>query len=706
MGAPVGSALGTLAATPLWKTAHGAMGREATGEGAAAELTAAAGDRADGALGRLSPWLQAGVVVPIWLLSRYYNGIVHDSRIYVGRALADLDPHGLGRDMLFAMDGQTRLTVYSRLIRPLVQLAGPSAASMALALGALLLWLAAAAWLASRIVPRGLVAAALICAAVLPVAYGAYGIFTIGEALATPRCVAEAGVMLALAALLSERLVLCIGLLVGAAMFHPLMAAPGFGVTFLVMAARERRWWTLAPLGLAALLVAALMHLGPAGLVFTRMDPTWIAVMHRRNGFLFLREWPMAAWSDCVLSLSTVLIASLFAAERVRPLLRGSVVIASSGLAVSFLLGDLYPSVLILQLQLWRWLWLVKALALLSGPLCVERLWRSQRQDGRLALVLLALSWCTLAESFFVVPTCIVALALCWTVHKGRADRVQPIWLVVVAACACGVTLVVLGGKLVMLSQLMSDALQAKAHVPLHQVLAADVQGAPILLAVFMLSLRPLAITRGQGALFLSIAAAALIPLAASAWDQRSPTRKMIDSGQGRASLNRLIGSAPNGVLWISDDVTPWYLLSRATWMNDLQGSVGTFSRPLAIEWNRRADAEARSGLRPLTTGNSWTQYMGMLAKPPGRIKAEAAQLCHAGEGPSAIIFDGDLSRAFGRSAAVVWHAPAEARLLSFSSGHFRFAHFSDYTVVHCSELSPRSGQPAPSSPVRGAAIA
>src|SRR5262245_36361450 len=42
----------------------------------------------------------------LFVLSRSHRGLVRDAYIYLGRALADLDPNGVGRDLMFVHDGQ------------------------------------------------------------------------------------------------------------------------------------------------------------------------------------------------------------------------------------------------------------------------------------------------------------------------------------------------------------------------------------------------------------------------------------------------------------------------------------------------------------------------------------------------------------------------------------------------------------------------
>jgi hypothetical protein len=57
-------------------------------------------------------WQLPLVVLGFFLLSRPYLGIVQDAYVYMGRALADLDPGGVGRDLMFVHDGQFGFTLF------------------------------------------------------------------------------------------------------------------------------------------------------------------------------------------------------------------------------------------------------------------------------------------------------------------------------------------------------------------------------------------------------------------------------------------------------------------------------------------------------------------------------------------------------------------------------------------------------------------
>jgi len=640
-------------------------------------------------LRRFTPLLEAVVVLSIWLMNRFYRGIVHDSRIYIGRALADLDPQGLGREPTFLYDHQTQNSIFPHLITPLVRAFGPSATSMGVALAALLIWLAAAAWLASRMMPRRLVPAALICAALLPAFYGPFDIFSFGEALATPRGFAEAGVLAGLAALLGGRRILCGGLLLLAALFHPVMAAPGFGVAFLILATEDRRWWGLAPLGLIGLIAAGALHLGPAKALFSVYDPEWLRVLHVRDHFLFLADWPSAAWYDAALALTTVALAAMVLKGRRRVVAVAALIGAAASLAASFVFGDLLGSMLIVQLQLWRALWIVQVLAVLLIPTVAVEFWATGRRDARLAMVLMGLSWLDLNGTLGVLPALAAALGCSVVALSGGVDRVSAKGLAAVSIAAVAFVFAAMGVSAYTGVALIQSFAPLHTAPPFHFLLALNLHRFPILAIALAPLLFPMRIHQNVRAIGLALSALVLVPLTVLTWDQRTPTRRMIDRGQGRAELNALIGpKSGTGVVWIPDEVAPWFLLSRATWVSDLQGTLGAFSRPLIMGWDLKANDLVASGLDRIRNRAPWAQTPVARARGVAQSRDNALRLCAVKGGPQAIVLAGDLAKRFATGVAATWRAPVTDVMLAPGSLVPEVMPFNAYTIVRCDRIS------------------
>lgn len=628
------------------------------------------------------------IVASLWLLTRDYRGIIHDARIYVGRAMADLDPGGLGREPLFALDGQTGHSIFSFAIRPLVQALGPSAASLAVVVVGAVLWIAAAWWAATRLMPRRLVPAALVCAAVLPAWYGPFYIFSIGEPFATPRVFAEAAVLAALAALLERRALLSLALLVIGALLHPAMALAGLGVAFLVLGRGDVRWWALAGTAVLGALLSGGAGVGPLKTLFQTFDPRWLALMHERNPFLFEGDWPLSAWSDTTVCAATLLIAAWISTGRPRAVLVSTAVVAACGVAGALLFGELTSSRLMLQLQLWRVLWLAKALAVLSVPACACALWRSGRGDARIALALLAAAWFGIDNFAVAAPSAALALAMTGRGRHAREGRLPRVLVVSAASLALVVAASAMGTAAVALFSLRRAAMVE--HTTLAQtVLRSGVYIVPITTLAVAATLRPGRLSPIFRVLVLAGLAAVLAPLALIGWDQRNPTRRMLDAGEGRASLDRLVGSAPRGVYWVGEDTAPWFWLRRPTWTNDLQGTVGAFSRPLTLVWDARSRAVAAAHLASPYDRDPWSRRARPSAlppdfQPPAVLRDGIVALCRTSDGPSAIVTPGDLVSLFAPGQAALWRTPAPDIAPLVWNGRFSVAARDRYTIVRC----------------------
>ncbi len=621
----------------------------------------------------------------VWLLSRPYNGIVHDSRIYIGRALANLDPTGVGRDALFAFDGQTKFTLYTALIQPLVRMAGASQASVLLTLAELLLWLAAAAWLVRRFAPEtGATAttAALICAAVLPAAYGPLGVLSFGESFATPRCLAEAAVLGALPALLGGRSLLCWALLAGAALLHPIMALAGCGAAFLVLASEDRRWWALAGAGVGAAILAALTHWMQARAALAPFDPAWLAIVKLRTPYLFERAWPIKAWSDTGVGLTTLVVAIPLAQGRVRTLLFAVVVVASSALTLTFVGSDLAASKLLVQLQFWRALWLVQALAVLVTPFCIAQSFSSAGRDCRSAVVLMLGGWCLFDTPALAIPCCALALLAVTSRRHPRfgdmPDRFWPACLIGVGVLAAIVWIL----DLIVGVRLARTALQAGADLKLSYLLDTDVFRFPLIATTLGLTLLRRSQRLHRPGLLLAVAAVLLVPLVLLLWDQRTPTRAMMDRGEDRADLVRLFGRGSGAVLWRGDTAAPLFWLGRPSWVNEMQGTAGTFSRRLSLQWDRRTRALLASGLGSRRDRSPWARDLAGDDSAPA-MREGVARLCRQPNGPSVIVSPGDLTPMFNSGEAVLWRAPRTDYRLVEDHGP-KFVRLDRYTIVRC----------------------
>jgi hypothetical protein len=602
--------------------------------------------------------LQILLVLSVWLLTRAYQGIRHDSRIYIGRALADLDPNGVGRDALFAFDGQTHLTIYSFFTVPLVRFLGASTSAIVITYATLLIWLASAAWLASQMMPRRLIPAALICAAALPAVYGPFSIFSFAEPFASPRGLAEAGVLLALAGWLSGRRFLACVALVFALALHIPTALAGAGVLFIVLAVDTPIVWLIALMFGAVAAAAGLLHFGPAKILFQSYDPQWLAINRERNRFLFVSLWPAAAWSHAVVSGVTLFIAAASTQGHLRRVLLATLVVAAAGVSASYFLGELPSNILLLQLQPWRTLWLVKLLALMMSPFCASVLWSAGRKDSYLVLALLACAWYVIDYSWFALPLSVITLALFMYDRYSAGDHTsrRTLWLAVSACLSLGLIdtscNIFVEANLLRAAHIAGAPLSAQAFAPLLPELGFFAAAAAV-----VLSLKPWPRTATWRAAALAVSVVILLPLAVLLADRRDATQRMSDVGAGRDTIESLLGPTPNGVVWVSGQTQPLFWAGRPSWTNSLQGTAGAFSRRLAVQWDRRSRMLVADGM---AFENERNPYLPPNATDldPAVVARGAVNICRSPDGPDAIVAPYDLTKNFPSGRVRLWHTP------------------------------------------------
>jgi len=629
------------------------------------------------ALGALAP---LAACAAIFLLLRPYYGLDHDAVIYMGRGLADLDPRGVGRDIMFRFDGQSKFSVFSRLVDFLIPLLGLAAAAKTLALAGCALWFVALAALASRIAQGGALWALLLLAACFDSSYGGFGVFHFAEPFATPRPFAEAFVLAACAALLSDRRWAAVLCLLAAAAFHPIIAAPGCLVALLYEGSRDRRIFIVSLIGGAGLLLAALAGAPLLERLTARIDPQWAAIISVRSDYIFLSDWPASAWIAVLRQASTLLLAASLAAPRMRRLLFCVVAAVALGLAGSRLLGDLAMRELAAQAQSWRALWLAAAFAPLAIGVAAPALWREGAQ-GRIILALLATSWILRAEPESAFLALVGALAW-WRRAHWKHLSLAVLERALFALCGlCG--LLVFGGALWFAREYVRAA--PSGDSVLSSVLRA---GEPSFVPLFFIALVMLiASWRPRAPLAVGVAAAAA-PLAAFCWTHEpSPLRSAFVRS---SELEAIVAPHAGEVLWMNEKLAPWVWLGRANWASHAQGSGVVFSRDLALAWRERTEF-----LRDLgwVTDAALTPRPGDSGDFPRFTRASLEKLCGRADAPAWVVGAIESPNALPRGLeARFWRGPTRFSL-HLSGGSAQWTPIEHYAIFDCAAYRPAMAQ-------------
>ena len=537
-----------------------------------------------------------------------YIGIRGDATIYMMRALADLDPAGLGRDLMVVDDGQMRFSLFPLMLRPMVTALGaPDAAMLVAGLGSAA-WFAALAALAWRLAPGRIAWAMVAMVAVLPLDYGDKGIFCFAETSATPRPLAEAAVMAALAAVLARRWLPASLALAFATLIHPIMAAAGVGVVALCLLWRLPMRGQIAVISAAIaaiLLVAALgwSDVAPFDRLLARPDVDWLAMLHMRSPHLFPTLWTAKSFSPLLSQAATILVAAHHAAARQRRLLVAALVVCFGGLAIEAVLGDTLHLLLFIQTQAWRATWLVAVLGGCALAFCVGTLWL-EGPRARVVLALVALAW-----FFQPAPTATIMIAgAALGLEFAPVGRLRMTATMATVAVLVSATLSLLWaiGPLVGYLQYLHDLPAGDAPSTLDP-LRNNLQSLPLCAVIAGWLVGPAAFVESTAAsLALSFACFGLLAVDALAWDQRSAAQAYLEDYHPPSAVLALAAGRRQDVFWVDSRAEAWFALRRPQYFSPQQAVSIVFSRTLSREWTRRANGLIELGLVPKNVFTPW----------------------------------------------------------------------------------------------------
>jgi len=612
-------------------------------------------------------------LLALWFLLHPYKGVVHDSRLYVGHALATLDPGGVGADFMFALDGQFRFSLFPKVLAAAVAALGPAGAAKLLSASGLALWFAAAAALAVILAPPRVAAAMLAALAALESAYGGFGVLHYAEPMATPRLFAEAGVLAGLAAALRGRTGVAAGLTLFAAAFHPIMALAGAGTLFLAACRKHPQLLWMLSLGPVVLVVGWFTGVPP----FDRLAPIdaeWLAHLRERQVYVFPTLWPSGAFEALAARAAALWIALRFAPPDVARLLRGTLLVGLLGLLGAVLLGDLVPLQIVVQAQPWRALWLPMALGAAAAPLAAAGLWR-EGEASRPALGLLALTF-ALSDTPLVVALAGAAVAA--DRFRGRLPA-SPL----IAKGLFGLAGLAFAGMTAITAFVWW---KAAASTPPEAVtpFALFVLRAPLALplaaaaAVFAM-LAPPVPRRG-----LLAAAVALPALAALLWDNTTSVERALDSGKAPEGLAAVIGPGQGEVLWLGPDpFAPWMWLSRPAWAAPMQASGAVFSRGLDMTWRARMQALLDLGLVARDVFSQYAQLDPVVF--PDLSAQTLTPLCARKDAPALIVAPVRAPQD-APPGARIWRSPPLFMLLPQAR---RWERIDQFAIVPCADGRP-----------------
>jgi hypothetical protein len=516
------------------------------------------------------------LILAIWIAARPYYGIVHDARLYMVQALHALQPSRYDQDLYFRYGSQDAFTIFTAGYKWLVAWLGPAAAHLAATVGGGALWLAALFALVWTVIPgrreRWLAVAGVI---LLDPKYG--GIFSYGEAFATPRLFAEALVMAALALGVRGRAIVAWALLVLAGLVHPLAAAGGAGVLMVRAAIADRRAWiAIGALAGAAWLVATI-GVDPFARVLARYDDAWFKITETRAYFVLLSHWTW--WGGCQVAAALAILALAWrlAEAPARRLMVAVAIVTFAALVVAFLGADIAHNVLITNLQIWRALWLPTVLANAFLPVILfrEGAWGWPRT---LLATGAAISVCA---RFFPALEVIAPVALLpGCALLAARDRASGRWTLAIRLTA--LIAVGLVGGLAMTVLFLEARADVSQFSDIARLCVAAAAAASLVFGV-------------RAGVRLAAIATALLLCALGLADQRTSWTRFVDGAGPDNGLAAFLSGA-GATYWEGDGGLEllWFRRGGPSYFSCLQGTEALFFRGEALDYARRGAALSR----------------------------------------------------------------------------------------------------------------
>jgi hypothetical protein len=578
-------------------------------------------------------WL-ALPMLAAWLATQCYSGLWHDSVLYSFQAQAHLHPDLLGNDLFLRYGSQDRYSLFPPIYAALIQWLGLENAAevLTLLMQALLLY---AIWhFASRQLGRQLAILGLAAAITMPCNYGATDVFRYIETFVTPRMAAEALALLSVTAWLDGGRVRALLLLAGSCLLHPLMgvAAAAMVAWHVLLTGRRKAALVLVPVALAALVLAS-RHAA------WRIDDYWLATIRAGLRYLMLTDWNWVALRTALLPL--LLLACAVRTFRGAPLgvtAAAALATGMSGLALSYLGGDLLHLTLIIQSQPWRWMWLSALVAAVLLPPLVLRLWNLNSM-GRSALFLLAAVYLLGAQRPLLILTPLVLAAAWCATSESAMRRMAPNHLKLCERGAQALTAIALIWNLSS-KLLVTHSLHVPGYVPDYYskvyLLTSDGALPTLALAVaiasWYLAQRLRATVWWYGVWSLALVTA--VWLSGANYLERTFPAPV----KARFTMWQTLIPPRTEVFMPDDALAGWTMLLRPSYYSLEQSAGEVFSRTAAMELRERARAATTYVSRH--GGQIWPELVVVTDREP-----ELGQLC-ASTGVSFVVTRSDLQAA------------------------------------------------------------
>ena len=529
----------------------------------------------------------------LWLFTTPYAGLSHDAQAYAFQALARMDPDGLGKDIFLRFGSQDRYSIFPGLYALAAHRFGVEATAAALTLALQFCWLTAAFLVLRLLAGSRMALLSLGLLITIPGAYGGLRVFHIAEPFLTARLPAEVLSLLAIWAYLGSRRLVCAALLAAGLLLHPLMSFPALLFLVFLWVDSARPSGVNVPLATIGIVVALIAGALLAGGDRAVVNHEWLRILRLRSEHLFLDRWTPADWNNTVLTLLTLLLASLMIVPgQVKRAAACAMWLGLAGLLLTEISSEIWHLKILMQGQPWRWLWISRFFAITLMPVAIYCAWVSGR-SARTSAVMLAAAWLVVvpvSSGLMLLEMIGSILALLSLVAWLARNRLPETTRILAERCAGAVLLVVLIGSAAKASlAALLSTLDPSVPANVQQLLGAMNTITP---AVLIVVVAWVVLARFPGRLsqiLVGIAGLSLVAFAAPMAKEKWTRREFSGPVHELFADWRAIIPQSNEVFWWDSLREVWFLLERRSYLTLSQGGGAVFSPEMTIELQRRA---------------------------------------------------------------------------------------------------------------------
>jgi hypothetical protein len=522
------------------------------------------------------------MLITVWVFSHPYQGIWHDGKLYLGQALFHLNPENFKNDLFFKFGSQDQYTIFSALYAKAIEMFGLGKAPIILMVLGQCIFVVALVLCCIYLfgIEIGIWAACAV--AMVARFYGGGNIISYSETFLTARNFAEPLCLFGMWLLFRRNYIRALGVMLLAAVFHPLTTLPCLLILWAVLIYEDKRWTFLALAGIAIPLLG-LLGIAPFTSSLKVYDEEWWGIL-KSNFFIIPTEWQARNWAAVAFDASLLWFGSRFMEKRQRDLLRIILLVSVGAILFAAVTTVTLQNVLLTSIQLWRAQWIMHLFAASVIPYVAYKTW-SLGGDAKFSAIFVVL-----AGYLHTYPASLGAALLAIFLYHQHKNGISlsPVMKKILWVGAAAMFLIKAGvGIMVLLKP--DPAFQYVAYkVP---TLKTYILALPLFWLAWMLL--ALAYYRWHRQNVAIVGMVAVMIFYGAQWDKRDGWKKYLEQDHEKAHPFSQYLKKHGEVYWKGEVLAPWILLKTPSYLEDTQAGGLLFNKGTAEIFGKRSEALA-----------------------------------------------------------------------------------------------------------------